>query len=919
MLRQCRDLNASLRLIHTKFTPPTDTGHLVLRPRLLEKLSEGRTCPLTLIHGPAGFGKTSLAIQWRRMLIDDGSKVAWLSLDKEDNETERFLHYLVGAIKSACPEFEVESLSLLESKSKQATQFVLADIVNGLAVEDAQLFLVLDDWHLITNNHLQDALTFLVERSPECFHLVINSRTKPPLPLTTLRVQSHLTEVDSSELRFDQEESAAFLRDLNNIAIQDKDLRSLWKSTEGWIAALQLALLSIRTAEDKDRLIREFSGQHYSIGEYLVENVLNSLPNSKLDFLLKTSILNRLSADLCNAVSGRTDSQSMLERLEKDNLFIRPLDENMQWFRYHHLFADFLRKRLHREHPNSISSLHQTAAEWFSLNGHSREAVDHAIQANETELAIGFVERDAMYLVEHSFMGTLLNLVDKLPYDKLDSRCELQLAIAWAHCLTHHPIAARKALDRVGRQLSQSDLPDNIIKTEARVVKGCIDIYADKLEGVEDLLQPCIRDPEAHSPWVAVVAFNVVTYVLIHTYRFKEALELQALAEPFQTQTRGPFSGIYGLCFCGIAMLSMGDIQGAEAKFSSALKLAVQEAGEHSHAAQLAGALLGQLLYERNAIEEAKTLLEGSRKLGVEGGVTDFSIASYVFDCRIEALNENYSEAHAILNEGLDNARVLNINRFAASIEAERIRLYCVQGDVKSAEHHLAHLDESQPVQPTNAPGIDHQIYEFRARARARVLASKGENAKAHVILSDLLDDALTRKRDYAHMSIATQLAAIFEADGRQEEAEDILLPALLAGMPQGMVRTFLDEGPRIRAVMERLRERFRRGELPASVPPIFACTLTTLLSSGVKKQSATSRSPISETEISVELQEQLKEREIEILNMLELGRSNKEIAREIYISVDTVKWYLKGIYAKLGVTSRTQAISKARKLNLLS
>lgn len=922
-------------LILTKLKAPTDFGHLLLRPRLIKQLTDGIDYRVTLIHGSAGFGKTSLASQWHDYLVGQGASVAWLSLDTEDNDAERCIKHIIEAIRLATPSITVDTIALSESKSEQTIKYIFTELINKIQRFDAAVYLVLDDWHLIQNPKLHQALTFLIEHAPDHFHLLICSRSLPDLPLATLRVKNQLLEIDGSDLRFDESESAAFLQELNHLELKPKIIRTLWQKTEGWVASLQLVLLVLR-ADNSHKGLSNLTANldnNHSIGEYLAENVLDNLPKHTLDFLLQTALLDRLNGDLCNAVTGRTDSQKQLESLYQQGLFIRPLDQEQQWFQYHHLFASFLQRRLKRHQAEKIPALHLAASHWFAAQGQTDEAVRHALAAHADELAITLVEQNAMWLVEHSFMGTLLSLVDKLPKEKIKRRCELQLAIAWAHCLTHHQQAAQEALDCVARALVREDHPnEKAIRAEARVVEACIDIYADRLDGVEALLRPCFKEPQAYSPWILAVAHNILTYVLIHTYRYEEAIHLQHQAQRYHQKTQGPFSGVYGDCFAGIAALATCQLTVAADYFTQALNQAIEQAGQHSHAAYLSGALLGQLLYERNQLDEAEKLLENSRKLGLEGGVADFYIATYIFSGRLKILKKQWGDAHTVFNEGKQAAIKLQIPRLQFTLKSELIKLYLREGNVKTAKRLMAYWEQTHVITPSATPGIAEQMLDIRERAKARLSRGDGSYQQTIEMLSAILQETIKNSRRYAEVRVRTVLAGAMNKAKQYDQAEATLLPALLVGFEQGIIRTFLDEGTAITPVIQRLCERERHHQLPDNVPLNFGRWLINLLAADKAQQSLVNdKDKTSETQKqqtppltaeaiqnTQDLIEPLKPREIEILKLLDTGLANKEIARELNIGVNTVKWYLKSIYTKLGVNRRAQAVSEARHLKLL-
>ena len=912
----------NLPLILTKLNAPTDHIRLVLRPRLIDKLTDSINHRVMLIQAPAGFGKTSLAMQWRDYLITQNYRVAWLSLDAQDNDATRCINYIVSAIHSVEKSIEVNTTALSENQSSRAIYSILTDLVNQLELFNEPMYLFLDDWHFISNQATQDALNFIIECAPNHFHLIICSRTQPPLPIHTLRVKNQLSIIDSNELRFDENETYDFLSSSNKVTLKPKDIHRLWLKTEGWIASLQLILLILKRQKKKSDFISLFDDidNIYSINEYFAENVLNSLPTDTLGFLLQTSILERFNADLCNTVTERKDSQSLLESLYKQGVFLKPLDQEQCWFQYHHLFAEFLQRHLEQKMPTKVKKLHLSASRWFADHDHTDEAVHHAIAAKEMHLAIHLVEVDSMWLVEHSFMGILLRLIDKLPESDIRMHCELQLAIAWAHCLTHHPQKAQHALNLVEMALLHKPYTNQAnIRIEARVLQACVHMYADRLDKTDKILPTNFAKEDNHNPWVVVVANNIKTYVLIHNYQFEAALKLQNLSGRYHQQTRGPFSVVYGNCFAGIAHLKQCELTTAKQYFMKAQKQAWDKAGKHSHAAYLAGALLGQIYYERNELEEAGALLTDSLALGAEGGVANFYIATYCFSSRLAIIKGDFLKAYSILDKGQQVADTLGIPRLEFLLKAELVKAYILQGKIQSAQHVMQQWNKM--VIPNRASSIVDHLFEIRFSSEARLFCRTGDYDKAITILRTILTDNMAKKRYYYEMSTRTLLSKTLNKSGRNKEAEDILWPALVRGHEQGMVRVFIDEGWDILKVIERLAKQCQL-ECTKCDTANFNIWLGSLVDLFQQEQTEKKNKIVMIRDIKERVKpdiDSLKEKEVLILKMLEKGLSNKEIARNLNVGVNTVKWYLKAIYIKLGVSRRAQAVIEARNLDLLN
>ncbi|MCC2656623.1 MAG: Transcriptional activator of maltose regulon, MalT [Panacagrimonas sp.] len=903
-------------LVTTRFRPPTPRGTLIQRPHLLQTLRETLSRKLALVYGPAGFGKTTLATQWYAELRAAGTSAAWLQVDAADNDLNRFLLYLVEAVRSAEPDMGEGLRELVEANPDSASDFVIDTLVNDLSVHDDHFVLFLDDWHLVREAQVHEALQLLLSRSPANLHVVVTSRTRTGVPLARLRVQNELVEIDASRLRFDYEESRTYLSDVKALDLPPEDLMALWRSTEGWAAALQLASLSLRESGNHERILQWTSGASNDISEYLAENVVDNLPPDQVRFMLETSILERLSGGLCAAVTGKKDSHARLEALERQEMFLLPLDEEREWFRYHHLFARFLQRRLQKQSPERIKPLHLAASEWFASHGYTTDAVKHALLAENTDRAVELVERHAMSLVEHSHMATLLNLVKQLPRTALFDRPRMQMAIAWAASLTHRRQEAVEALWHVERLAQTMPAPGKqLLLDEAKVARACNNLYGDQMEGVQKLVQPCLSKADRFSPWAVAVAANILAYCHLRAGEFDKVAPLMLWARAYHDRCEGIFAAVYGRCFNGLAARSAGRLSEAREMFADAVDLAARTAGRQSHAARLSGALLGQLLYEQNDLARAERLVSESRVLGFEGGAVDFYVATYLADSRLKSLKGSTEEALAILQEGEDTARALSLHRLDVAVACERVRVRLEAGDVRGAEQVLGEIDARQGSNGT-ALALHDEVQATIAMAKARLLCARGTAGLAAGLLNTQLETARRTGRRYLELNLRIQLAVALELDGQTADAEDTLLAVVNEAVPLGMVRSFLDEGAPLVAILERVRDRARRrggGEAASEAGTGPFNAIAQRLLAAARHPEHGMRGPAGPgARVS-----ELTTRETEVLKLLEQGRSNKEIARALSISVDTVKWFLKNIFTKLGVSTRAQAVSESRRQDL--
>ncbi len=902
-------------VVSTRLRAPALGGGLIVRERLIDLLRAGRTKRLVLIHGPAGFGKTTLAAQWQQVLSDDDVPSAWIALGRDDNDTASFLSHLVEAVRRVEPSVGTGLSGLLEQESDDAQRYVQAELVNQCAEYGRPLAIILDDWHLIEDEGATAVLEFLLDAGPDNLHLIVTSRTRAPA-VGRLRVGQQVHEIDAAQLRFDENESAAFLLDLNALDLDSDDVHRLWSSTEGWVAALQLATLSLRNSPEPSALIRNFSGRHHSIGDYLAENVLDALPSDLLDFLLTTSICERLCGGLAAAVSGRPRGQAILEELERRDLFVRPLDENREWFRYHHLFAGYLRQRLERDQGENVQALHRRASAWFAQHGMFGEAVDHALMAGDGDAAVDLVEQQAMSLVEHSRMATLLALVNKLPRPLLSDRPNLHLAVAWANCLLQRSAQAQSSLDLARAAVTSA--PDSAeVLGEADVVQACIDVYGDRIDRAAELVAPYLVENSGYRPFLVAVSANIRTFVNIHSFEFDAAEALQRWATPYHENAVGPFAGVYGQCFAGLSAFARLDLVSAERHYAAGRELAQRMAGRHSHAARLTGALLGRLYYEHGDIDAAEELLEACHELGAESGVADFMVATYCTLARIKVLRGDIDDAMTLLEEGIQAAQQLSMPRLSAALHSECLRLHLAVGDVARAQDTFAR--STIEIAP-GGDGIAMAVRYYQLGMQARILRAQKDFDGACAVFSAMREESKAVGWRYAETVATIKLAKALHLSGKTEIATATLVPALATGARTGLVRTVVDSGPEVLKMVAQLRESSRTNRHAADFPELPTSYLARLLSTAHADARSAAIPIIDRTADRTPLPEEpLNAREVDVLRLLASGLSNKQIARNLGVTINTVKWYLKSIYIKLGVGKRGEAIAEGRRRHILS
>jgi LuxR family maltose regulon positive regulatory protein len=893
-------------LLATKLHMPRPQMQLVQRAHLVERLQQGMQCTLTLVSAPAGFGKTTLLTQWFAV---NGLPAAWLSLEPEDNDPTRFLSYLIAALQTLDAQIGTTALAMLRTPQPPLPEAVLAVLISEVTSRGAADFaLVLEDYHVITDENIQRSMTFLLEHLPPLMHLVLATRADPPLPLARLRAQGQLTEIRTADLRFGGTETRSFLQGVMGLDLPLEAIDTLERSTEGWIAGLQLAGLSLQGRADVSAFMAAFSGSHRFVLDYLSEEVLARQPTSVQQFLLHTCILERLSGPLCDAVRELEGSQAMLEALERANLFVVPLDDERRWYRYHHLFAGVLRRHLLQLEPTLSPALHRRASAWYEQNALPVEAVQHALAIPDVELAARLIEQIALPLAFQGQIHMVLSWLEALPETLIRTRPRLCVYYAVLLTFTNQLEAAKELLPEVERGIQEMPAEQAqpimgwVLSTRAAIaaLSGNIEPAVSLAHQALELL------PETDRGGALVTTIRA--YLVSGDVTPTSEREVAAAVAWIRASSHLLATEI-SICLLAHLYVLQGGVRKAVATYAQVVQVVPRpEVLQTMYSSLFYYFGLGDLLREWNDLEAAERHLSQGMTL-VKGMLTlepFVAILGYTALARLEQARGNAYEALATLDA---MARLAEQRHFPphqiTQVAAVRAQLELTQGNVAAAiswteSCGLSTEDEELPY-PREA--------EYLTLVRVRIAQARTDPASPFLqdvlhLLDRLLGDAQAKARMGSALEILVLRALAQEVQGDQTSALSTLERALVLAEPEGYIRLFVDEGE---PMLTLLHLAYRRG-----IAPDYVATLL----SAFGEQHALVLPPLSPHPAS--LLEPLTEREREVLRLLLEGASNREIARRLIVSVNTVKRHVYNLCGKLGVQSRAQAIARARELNLV-
>jgi len=874
-----------MTILATKLYIPPPRPKAVLRTRLIERLNEGIHRKLTLISAPAGFGKTTLLSEW---IVRSERQTAWLSLDEGDSNPTRFLTYLVAALQTIAPHIGEGMLGVLQSPQPPPVESLLTTLVNEITNIPDSFVLVLDDYHVVDTGSDDKNLAFLLENLPPQMHLVVSTREDPQLPLARLRARSQMTELRVADLRFTPQEAAEFLNQVMGLDLSVENIAALETRTEGWIAGLQLAALSVRGQKDVDHFIQSFTGSHHFVLDYLVEEVLQQQSESVQTFLLHTAILDRLCGPLCDAIllQPAISGQKTLENLERANLFIVPLDNERRWYRYHHLFADLLRQRLRQNAPSTsgderdkVDELHIRASVWYEDNALEVEAFHHAAAANDVERAARLIEGNGIPLHFRGAVTDILDWLASLPTTVLNDRPLLWWSYASLLLVNGQTTGVEEKLQAAEAALPEANSDDKTRNLIGQIATARATLALTKYQAETIIVQSHRALEYLHPDNLSYRATTMWTLGYAYFLQGNRAGSGRVYSEGLSiSRTSGDIFSII------LTSIGLGQVQEAECQLylaAETYRRVLQVAGDQPlHIIYEAHLGLARILYEWNDLDAAQQHGEQSLQLAQQyDNVIDRSVVCELFLARLKLAQGNVAGAAAILAEVDQFVRRHNFVYRMPEVAAAQVLLLLHQGNLTAA---------AQLVQGHDLPF-----------SQARVLLVQGDTSATLAVLESLYQQAEEKNWQDERLKVMVLQAVALYAHGKKEDAVQLLSDALALAEPDGFIRLFVDEGLPMKHLLQKVASNRVATDYPRRLLAAF---------SHIRAQQA----------VQSAILEPLSERELEVLLHIAEGQTNREIADQLYLSLNTVKVHARNIYGKLGANNRTEAVARAREAGVL-
>jgi LuxR family maltose regulon positive regulatory protein len=926
----------TISLLNTKLYIPHLRPGLVTRQRLVDKLYRGMSGKLTLISAPAGFGKTTLLIE---CVENCGRSIAWLTLDKADNDPTRFLAYIIATLQTIQEDIGEDILGAIQSPQPPPEETLLTSLLNDIAEIPDPFALVLDDYHVITENQIHELVTFLLKNLPPQMHLIISSRSDPPWPLARYRVRGEMNELRQGELRFTIDEATTFLNKVMGLNLTAEEIAILDSRTEGWITGLHMAALSIQSRTDVRSFINSFSGSHRFILDYLLEEVLDQQPPNIQDFLLKTSILERMTAPLCAALlegsktqavtSGETvrDTvylstrlvQEILVQLDHDNLFIVPLDDQRLWYRYHQLFSDLLRSRLGQFHPDQVANLHVIASTWHAQNGLIQDAIEHSLKAQDLERAADLIKENAEQWMMRSEVSTLLRWIETLPDEMVRNRPLLLVYQAVALLWDGHPLVEVEA----HLQQAQNADINYEISGEIDVVCAIIDSYQGNIENSVKLIRRGFEQIPNDRYFFRGFASATLGTNFLWEGDLEHAIEAYDESLRIGQQTSNLTLTVLAHCYQAEANEMRGKLKAAKRSYGLALQEGADGLGRPLPVTGVALIGLGNLLYEWNDLENAAThFQEGIALASRWAKVTTYN--GYKGLAIVQQSQGDMEGAREALRKAQEITVQFDAMEMDDLIVAANQALVWLRGGeldkaIAWANEHPLRIEFGRGAEEKQGKVSPLSFLEARlAIILARVWIAQGMRESNNSYLADVVFFLSTiqtqaQAAGWGRIEIISwiYLSLAFQALEDNNRALTFLERALTRCAPEGYMRLFLDEGRPMKALLQ--------GILRAGIETTYVNQLLTAF-----ETESLGEFPGAKVDKRIALghpqtlADPLSNRELQVLRLLTTNLTSTEMAEELYVSVSTVRTHIKNIYNKLDVHRRYEAVELGKKLGLL-
>jgi LuxR family transcriptional regulator, maltose regulon positive regulatory protein len=902
-------------ILRTKLFVPPIRSNRVARPRLIDQINGGLEKALTLISAPAGYGKTTLVSVW---LGEADVKSAWLSLDEGDNDPIRFLQYFITALQQIVPRIQPDLLGVLQGMQPAPYNALLNILINEIAGRAAPFVLILDDFHTLHAQPVLEMITYLLDHMPPQMHVVLISRTDPPLPLSRLRARNQLVDIRANQLCFTQEETAFFLNDVMGLTLSTDDIAAMEARTEGWIAGLQLASIALQATasqshnsmqgdNDVHRFVSAFTGSHYYIMDYLAEEALTLQTETVRSFLLQTSILSRLCGPLCDAVTELdtpdiNGGQVMLEAIEQMNLFLIPLDKERHWYRYHHLFADVLNRRLEQLFPQKLPDLHRRASQWYEQNGFIYDAIQHALMAGDQERAAHLVDQNGCLLL---MRGEVINLLDWIKAVEPCSQSLPWIAIqkAWALALTGQLDRVEAPLQTAEQLIARLEPADDVgtmlgAVAAARAyhanMRGEARLAADFARQALDRL-PVSNDFSCSLRSAATSILGDASWM---DGDLAEARRAYTDAVQISESARDIHMGIITNSNLASILMELGQLHQAARIYAETLKMATLPDGQISPLAERGYAGLSSVTYEWNRLEDTAEYVHNCIELSQRWGSIEFQATGYVIMARLQHVQSNPAKAQEAMRAAEQLLSDYSLSPWRSIwIKSALARLWIAQGNLERASDLV--LKSGTAVDDIPHDSEISYLQEPMYLTLMRLHLARGNYDAALALSERLRQNFEVTNRVGQALEMLVLQALAFHGKKDIDQALAVLEKAISLARPEGYCRVFLDEGEPMAKLLFQAK--------------------THRICSGYSAELLSAMGAVSGTELppAQHLIEPLTLRELEVLKLIEAGNSNQEIADKLVISIPTVKRHISNIYAKLGAESRTQAVSFGRELRL--